>query len=181
MARKQDKKSKKTAKGKQEDKNAKSTGGDASKKVKAVKPKKKYSKKQIIAGVVFLLGVIIWWGLQPLTAGTMYGVCRTYLETYLKYPTTFKITQYDEFGPSTRLFYTYIDEYGGQRSEMIECVGGPNPAGGFVVSEINMNREPISEEKLKIFNAAIPGILKGKPDLVIPRPPKDGFMDLKRD
>ncbi len=143
--------------------------------------KKRPKKKHIILGALVVLSLIMWLGLQPLTATTEYGICRTYIETEIRYPTTFKITQYDEFGRSLRLFYTYTDEYGGQRSEMIECISNINATGSYIMDDIKIDRKSIGPKKLLQFNNAIPGILKGNPNLVIPKPTKEGFADLKRD
>lgn len=131
------------------------------------------------SGLAFLI-LLTWFMLQPLRAGPEYGLCRTYLETHLRYPTTFKITQYDVFGPSLRIFYTYHDEWGGHRSDMIECIAAPHPTNGYVLQDVKINRKSIEAERLKRFNYAIPSVLAGQPDLTIPRPPGDDLSSLKR-
>lgn len=146
------------------------------------KQKNKVTKKQVFLGIAAFFVLVTWWALQPLTAGDEFGVCRTYVENNLKYPTTFKITKYDEFGPSTRLFYTHTDAYGNQRSEMIECLVKPDPqTGGFVLHDIKVNRRSIGTEKLRLFNSTLPGILKSEPSRIIPKPSKGGLVGLKRD
>ncbi len=149
--------------------------------VLAEEKKRKKIKLGILGGLAFFT-LLLWFMLQPLRAGPEYGLCRTYLETYLRYPTTFKITEYDVFGRSLRIFFSYHDEWGGHRSEMIECIASPDTVNGFVMEDIKINRNPITKEKLKLFNNAIPGILLSEPDLIIPRPPRDkDLMGLKRD
>lgn len=143
--------------------------------------KKRKKVKMIGLGVLAFFIFITWFMLQPLRAGLEYGICRTYLETHLRYPTSFKITQYDEFGRSLRIFYTYHDEWGGHRSEMIECIASPHTVNGYVMEDIKIDRKPIDREKLKLFNVAIPGILAGEPSTIIPRPPGDTLESLKRD
>ena len=146
------------------------------------KQKKRKLIKRIVLGVLGVLAVFIWYGLQPLTAGMNYGICRTYIEGILTYPETFKITQYDEYGPSIRIFYTYTDAFGGQRSDMVECIIGPDPVAGYKASKISINRKPISDDELARFNMTIPGIVLGQPSLIIPRPAdKDDLEALKRD
>ncbi|PJB71569.1 MAG: hypothetical protein CO093_04830 [Alphaproteobacteria bacterium CG_4_9_14_3_um_filter_47_13] len=147
------------------------------------KKKKKIKKiKRVAAGVVLFLLFIIWFGMQPLKAGKGYGICRTYVELNIRYPTTYKVLQYDEFGSSIRLFYTYKDEFGGTRSDMIECILKADPVNGYVAESISINRKPIDSEKLAYFNRTIPGILAQNPDLVIPSPvDKDDFLALRRE
>lgn len=139
--------------------------------LQAIAKKRKRKKiKNIALGVAVFLAFVTWLGLQPLKAGIEYGICRTFVENNIRYPTTYQITQYDIYGSSLRLFYTYVDPFGGTRSDMIECIIVPHPQNGYMVQEISINREPIDEERLARFNMAIPGILLGKPNLVIPRP-----------
>ena len=142
---------------------------------------KKKKKLKIVGGVLLALALFLWWGLQPLKAGMVYGLCRSYLETELRYPTTYKIVQYDEYGTSMRLFYTYVDEYGGHRADMIECIAQPDPVNGYVVGDIKINRESIGPEKVALFNKAIPGIIAANPDLRIPKYRGDDLQSLKRD
>lgn len=149
---------------------------------RAAAKKKKQKIVRIGGGSLVALALFLWWGFQPLRAGMIYGLCRSYLETELRYPTTFKITQYDEYGTSMRLFYTYLDEYGGQRSDMIECIARLDPVNGYVVGDIKLNRESIGAEKVALFNLSILGILAAEPDLRIPKPPRsDDLTGLKRD
>lgn len=145
------------------------------------KENKKKQVKRIIGGVIAFFAFLIWFGLQPLVAGVDYGICRTYLEVHLKYPTSLNITQYDEFGKSLRIFYTYHDPFGNRRSEMIECIMNPHPTNGYVVETININRTPIDDEKLKLFNQSIPAILLAEPNRIIPRDPGKDLANLKRD
>ena len=170
---------KKTPAKKSVKKSAKSPAGD---KKDAAKPAKKFTKKQIILSVVFFFLLILWFGLQPLRAGIGYGICRTYVETRIRYPHTYKITKYDEFGASTRLFYTHTDPYGTTRSERIECIGLPDPANGYIMKDIKVNLESIGEEEVNKFNLLIPGIIAAKPDTIVPRPPRSNDLnELKRD
>lgn len=150
--------------------------------------------RNIVLGVGAVIIFLLWFGMQPLRAGINYGICRSYVEKIIPYPKTFKITQYYEItrensilrrrtsGSTIRIFYTHIDPYGGTRSDMIECRGEVDPVNGYNMAEIKINRKGIDEEALAKFNETIPGILAGKPNLIIPRPPKsDDLYELKRD
>lgn len=146
------------------------------------KARKRKKLKKIAIGVLAVFIFLFWYGSQPLKAGREYGVCRTFVELNIPYPTTFKITEFDKYGPSLRLFFTYTDEFGATRSQMIECLIKPDPVKGLVAEKISIDREPIPEQKLADFNASIPGILQTEMDLRVPRPvKKDDFTALKRD
>ena len=138
-------------------------------------------KRRIIGGVLAVFVLVVWYALQPLVAGPVYGVCRTYLETYVKYPTSLKIVEYSEYGRSMWIFYSYTDEFGGSRSERIECISAPDMSAGYALEDIKINRKSIDPEELARFNSAIPGILAASPDLRIPPPTKGGLEGLRRD
>lgn len=130
--------------------------------------KKRERTKRIVIGAVVFFALGVWFMVQPLRGGTEYGICRTYLETYVRYPTTLDLTQYDVFGRSIRIFFTHRDPFGQSRSEMIECLAVPDPDQKIVMQDIKLNRQPIDRERLKTFNLSIPAILAGHPDLIIP-------------
>ncbi|MCM2344026.1 MAG: hypothetical protein NDJ24_05640 [Alphaproteobacteria bacterium] len=128
-------------------------------------------KKRIAGGVVAVLAVFIWYGMQPFRGDADYGVCRTFAELRIAYPHTMKILSYENYGGAWKIFYSFIGEYGEQRSNYIDCAFTVNPANGQrELKEVKINRRPVSKEELKRFNLSIPGVLKGKPNLVIPAP-----------
>ncbi|MCB9990130.1 MAG: hypothetical protein H6867_01965 [Rhodospirillales bacterium] len=142
---------------------------------------KKKKKKMILGGIGAFLLLIVIYGLQPLVAGPVYGICKTYLETRLRYPGTIRVVQYDEFGPVLRIFYRYTDEFGGSRSEMIECIVAPDTTQGYALRDIKINRKSIDPEELALFNSTIPGVVLAEPDLRIPPENKGGLEGLKVD
>ncbi len=146
----------------------------------ALKEKRKKQKMYLGIGAAVLV-FLIWFAMQPLRAGINFGVCRTYLEARMKYPTSFQVTRYDEYGRSLRIFYTYTDAFGGTRSEMAECIAIPDASGGIVMHDIKINRKSINKEELDRFNKTIPGIIAHNPDTIIPRPAGDDLRSLKRD
>ncbi len=148
----------------------------------AAKKKKRQKIMMGISGAIVLICLMIWFGIQPLKAGLPYGICRTYIEMYVKYPNSITISEYDEFGASLRVFFTHSDAYGSQRSEMIECIFGPGPAetGGFLLRDVKLNQKSVPPEEITRMNYALPGIVNHEPNLVIPWPMTDDLMDLKR-
>jgi hypothetical protein len=138
-------------------------------------------RRRIAYGVFAFIGLIVWFGYQPLEGPVQVGICRTYAELKLAYPDTFRITTYETFERSTRLYYTYIEPFGQFRSEMIDCKflppRGPIPQ----IEAVEVNRIVEDDDKVEEFDRTIPSIMANKPDLIIPRPYSGTFEDLKRE
>jgi len=139
-------------------------------KKKKDRKKKKDKKRNIFLGIAGAVGLIIWWGTQPLVGTMQYGVCKTFIETQLYYPRTLRINSVSDFDRSLRVYYTYIDPFGQSRMDFTECTFAPTSGGtgNMIISSIEMNRQPVSQEKLDAFNQTIPAILAYPPDLIIP-------------
>lgn len=142
----------------------------------AMKAQKKKKIKNNALIVLGLLAALTWYGMQPLVATPEYGLCKTYVELQVQYPNSLRLTEYDVYGKSTRIFYTHRDASGSTRSEMTECVIVPHPQIGYIAESISTNRKPISEEELIKFNKSIPGILASEPNLQIPAPVEQGNL-----
>lgn len=145
-------------------------------------PRKKIKKSYIFGGLVLVIGIGVWYGLQPLK-GTMYlGICRTFAEMQLAYPQTFKITGIENFDRSQRIYYTAMGPFGEYRSDMIDCRFTVNPTtGSTLLEDVQINRVSVAPQKVRDFNKTLPAVVAGKPNLVIPFPPKDTLVDLKRE
>ncbi len=112
---------------------------------KGKKKKKKNIKLNIALGVLALVALILWYGFQPLTGTVQVGICRTYAELQLRYPTTLKLTTVDQFQDATRLYYTYYGPFGESRSSLIECRSSVDPATGQpVMTSIKIDRNVVS-------------------------------------
>lgn len=150
------------------------------------KRKKLKKRLRIGAGVAAALLLLVWLGIQPIKGPLQFGVCRAFLERELKFPQTLKMTQVEVFDKSLRMYYTYVDEFGSVKSEMLECDFRPFNS----LAEISAikrkkgrNVEAIDPARVAAFNKTVPAILAAKPDLVIPAQPrkKDEMKALKRD
>lgn len=138
---------------------------------KAQRLKRRRLQKRIAAGVFFLLVLLVWYGMQPFKGNMDYGICRTFAELRIAYPSTMKILSYENYGSAWKVFYSFIGEYGEQRSNYIDCAFTTNPANNQrELAEVKINRRPVPKEELKRFNQSIPGVIKGKPNLIIPAP-----------
>ncbi|QQG36456.1 MAG: hypothetical protein HYS17_01295 [Micavibrio aeruginosavorus] len=148
---------------------------------KAQRIKRRRQQKKIAAGVILVMAFLIWFGFQPLKGDMDYGVCRTFAELRVANPSTMRILSYENYGEAWKIFYTFIGEYGEQRSNYIDCVFTVNPATGQrELREVKINRVKVGKEELKRFNLSIPAVIKGKPNLVIPPPlEKSDLMGLR--
>lgn len=142
----------------------------------ALKAKKRKSRRNTALIVLVILIGLIWYGMQPIIATTEYGICKTFVETRVRYPTSLQLTFYDIYGNSTRLFYTYRDASGSMRSEVAECIINPHPQIGYIAETIKINRIPISETDLVLFNKSIPAILSSEMNLQVPKEPEVGNL-----
>ncbi len=142
--------------------------------------KKRKTVKRSIYGFLAFLAFIIWYGFQPLTAGMEFGICRTFVESRMTFPQTMKIVNYDQFGDSHRVFYTYTNPYGYHRSEMIECVITQDSNRNYVVQDIRLQRgrarESVDRQIVARFQEQVPGIVKYKPNRIIPALPRDDAL-----
>ena len=145
------------------------------------KKKKGKTKRNIALGVLAFFALFIWYGFQPLYGTIHVGICRTYAELQLRYPSTMKLTMMDQYQDAIRLYYTFTGPFGESRSSLIECTFTTDPATGQIVaSAVKIDQAIATEEQLAAFNATIPIIIKHEPDLVIPAPFSGDLNDLKR-
>jgi hypothetical protein len=148
--------------------------------------KKSRSKKTKIRlyaglGVVAVLGLLIFVGLQPLTGTIKYGICRVFVEQRLTYPTEMKVVSVEERPQDVRMQYAIINEYGEYIVETVTCAFRPDPQNTWALTEVTLNRQKISGADLIPFNATIPFILANPPSLVLPPPMPVDLVKLQRD
>jgi len=124
----------------------------------------------------------MWWGFQPIRGTIHIGICRTFIETRIRYPGTLKLTAWEWFIANglngLRLYYTYTDDFGQNRSEMMECDFNMD---GRTLADVQLDRKSLPPEEVKAYNQTIPFVIGANPDLVIPPPPTDDLEKLKRD
>jgi len=155
--------------------------GSAGKKRKKKKSKKKLIRN-IVLGVIAFIALIVWYGLQPLTGPIQVGICRTFVELELRYPSTMQLTTTDQFIDATRLYYTFTGPFGENRSSVVECRFRTDPATGQMsVYAIKIDNNSVPEKRVSAFNKTVPYVMLFNPDRVIPPPYEDDLYDLKRD
>ena len=102
----------------------------------AQKALKKKKLMRIGGGVFAFIAFLIWFGLQPLRATTEYGICKTYIERMIQFPTSLDVTTFDIFGNAVRIFFTHRDGSGSTRSQQIECRINPDIENIYVIVSI---------------------------------------------
>ncbi len=141
--------------------------------------RKKRIKHAVIGGTVCLLGYGIHLGLKPFEGGMAYGICRVFLENYVRYPTLLRLSTVEEFDTSVRIWYTQVDSFGEYRMEPIQCYYKQDPERGTLVDKILINRREIDRKLVDDFNRALPAISAAPLDLVMPDPLPDSLQDLQ--
>lgn len=136
----------------------------------AQRAKKRKIQKMAVGGGLFLIIILVWFGMQPLQGNADYGICRTYAELKANNPDTMRIISYENYGRAWKIFYTFTGQYGEQRSNIIDCTFANDANGQIIVRDIKINRISIGPEAVATFNKSIPAVLAGKPNLVIPPP-----------
>ena len=150
-------------------------------KKKSSSKKKTFSKKNITLGVLGLIGLVIWWGMQPLTADIKFGVCRTFAELQLKYPDSINVTAIQQYDNNFEIYFLYDDPYGPSKSKAIDCKISETPEGSIVIEEVHINGRLFEDdEMLQAFNNTIPIVLSQNPIFTYFAPPDDRLVSLKR-
>ncbi len=136
----------------------------------AQRQKRRRTQKMVVGGFLLIVIILAWFGMQPLKGNMDYGVCKTFAELHSNSLSPIRVVSYENYGDVWKVFYSYIGQYGEQKSNFIDCTFATDPAGNRVLREAKINRTEISKAQLKRFNMSIPGIIAAGPDLVIPPP-----------
>ncbi len=162
--------------------------------VESIKQRRAYKRRQtrkwtIIGGVATLLSGLIWALFIPYKGSMTYGVCKVFLENYVLYPQSIRISTVDDYGASVRVWFTYLDSFGEYKLEPLQCFykmttdEDKKKYGnvGFVLEKATINRREISQNIIDRFNYSILGIVASPPDLSLPMPIPDSLEDLQID
>lgn len=143
----------------------------------------------IIGGSITLLSGLIWFLLIPYKGGITYGVCKVFLESYVQYPHSLRISTVDDFGASVRIWFTHVDSFGEYKLEPLQCFfkmttdEDKSKYGNvsFIIEKATINRREIGQDIVDRFNYSILGIVAVPPDLSLPTPIPDSLEDLQLD
>lgn len=147
--------------------------------------KKKTRKRKIIKGSLLtfslLVAYIIYWGLKPMQGTMAFGICKTFIEMNVRFPSTLRLSTVEQFATSVRIWYVQVDAFGEYRLEPIQCYFKPDKSLPFVVEKITSNRREIDPQLVTNFNRILPMIFANPPDLALPWGLPDSLGALKFD
>lgn len=137
--------------------------------------KKKRNKRLIILGVVLFIAYVIHWGMQGGKSTIQYGICKTFLELNIVYPTTLHVNEVDVLRDgSYRLWATRTDPFGSRRLDPFQCSFAVDEKTGLPkLTKAKLGTIFIDDDKVKFFNYAIPYLVANPPDLSLPAPLTD--------
>lgn len=144
---------------------------------------KKKRKWAIILGVIGLVYALIQWGLEPPKSSIEYGICKTFLELQVSYPTTLHVNDLNVLSDgSYRLWFSQVDSFGTRRADMFQCFYGLDAeTGQLKIAKVRMGAIFIDQQKIEYFNHAIPSLVANPPDLTWPYPLSNNIANLKFD
>ncbi|GJL86280.1 MAG: hypothetical protein DHS20C02_20550 [Micavibrio sp.] len=151
--------------------------------------KKKIRKWAIIVGTAIFLSVGVGYLMIPFKGGISYGVCKVFLETYVRYPHSLRVSTVEDFGDNIRIWFTQTDSFGEYRLEPIQCYYRPPTEEdklkygnvGFILERVTLRRRELDQATVDAFNVSIPGIVAAPPDLTLPTPIPDSLRDIQLD
>ncbi len=115
----------------------------------------------------------------PFKGGMTFAACKTFVELYVRYPNSIRLSQVRNFGESIRIWYSHIDAFGEYRLENMECFFRADEKNGFAIDRILVNRRPIEKDVIDRFNISIPAIRAYPPDLTYPETLPTNLEDLQ--
>ncbi|HRC26611.1 MAG TPA: hypothetical protein PKX87_04175 [Alphaproteobacteria bacterium] len=146
--------------------------------------RKQYSRWQMIgagAGGLLILILLIMAACTPKTGTDQFGICRTFIELYVKYPTSLSVDFVEQYEKAVRIGYTQLDASGQFRYNMIECSFGPDSQGGMAMINALLNRKEMDKTRVEKFSATLPVVVSASPNRVLPLPLPADISQLKRD
>lgn len=144
--------------------------------------KKKRNKRimSILGGVGFVY--LVMWGLEPFSASIEYGICKTFLELNVTYPTTLHVNELNVLSDgSYRLWFSQIDPFGASRQDSFQCNFAYSPEGMPTLTKVKIGTIFVDKQKIDYFNTAVPYLVANPPDLVYPAPLSDNVANLQFD
>lgn len=142
----------------------------------------KFKKRYIALGSILFVALIVWTIIQPPKSSIYFGICKTFLETTLKYPPSLKLTSVEDFDGAVRIYYTAVEGFGNTQSKLFECTFRNDPFTGVAIDTVRVDRKDFEDkDALAKFNRTILAVIAGEPDLTVPRGYGSSLLDLKRD
>lgn len=133
-----------------------------------------------LAILVVVSAAGIWYKVsQPAYATQRYGICKVFLEQYLRFPTTLTINQGGETRGSAVIRFSDVNPFGSQQVRTFECFFSQDAKGRTTLSRITMDRKAIAEEKIKFFQKEMPLLMVQELDNALPKDLPSNLLDYK--
>lgn len=143
--------------------------------------KTKRIKQGALGSFILFLIWIIYMLFVPYKGGMTFGVCKVFLELYVPYPSTLRLSTVDDLGSSVRIWYTHSDSFGQYQLEPIQCFYREDPNLPFALDRVTVRRRELDAARIETFNHSLPTIFANPPDLSLPWPLEDSLKDLQLD
>lgn len=182
--KKADPKSKAALKKKSDTKKELSRALEDEKPASRLRDKKKQEQKKrrlryLYAGGALVFAYIGYLLFVPFKGGLNFGVCKVFLELYVQYPDTLKLSTVEDFGSSYRIWFTHIDSFGEYRLDHMQCFYRPDEQTGFALEKVTVGRREVEKQVVDDFNRSIRVIIEYPPDLTFPAPIPDSLSDIE--
>lgn len=154
---------------------------EAKPKKKKRKPIKFNKKKIALWSVIFIVGLLYYWGTRPLYihGSQLFGVCRTYIELNVEYPSELRFLDIRERGPEVAVEYMTTDSFGQDIAHRATCMFKRDDNQQVIMDYFRLKRGTADREylfpiedpkKIESFNKTV-GFLGQTPiDLIIRGP-----------
>jgi hypothetical protein len=126
-----------------------------------------------------LLLILMLFACGPREGTLMYGVCKVFLERYVKYPQTLQIRFVEQYRMAVRIGYNSVDPFGQYTHHMMECNFKPDAETGLTTDSILLDRKELPAELIQDFNKGLVAVLQNPPDLTLPPPLAVDLVDLR--
>ena len=142
-------------------------------------------KAWIYTLVFFMVTGVIGYGIYEYTRppkGTWrYGVCRSFVELYLRYPQTIRIEDVTERSTYAKLELNYLNAQGSRPTRIFRCDYEQKSGKGVLIKEIRIDRKLVEQGTIDSFNIVVPQLI-ADPELntTLPLPFDGTFEGLKR-
>lgn len=141
-------------------------------------------KAWIYTLIFFMVVGVVGYGTYEYTRppnGTWrYGICRSFIELYVRYPQTIRIEDVYEKPTYTRIELNYLNAHGSRPTRIFRCDYQQQPGKGISVKEIRIDRKLIDQKEVDQFNVVFPQLM-ADPELnrTLPLPFDGTFEGLK--
>jgi len=120
--------------------------------------RKKNIKRGLIIFFVSFFGYAIWFLIKPYKASAEYGICRTFLELSIPYPSSLYVSEVTDLSENRglRIWYTHTDAFGEFRMEKFLCrLAQDTNTGRLKVVELSLDKVSMSPEKINSLTNAL--------------------------